>query len=185
MRAAVIVVVLAVSTLARAQPPGLTPPSSVQPVPQLQARPLRKKDGGLAVLASLGGTLVPFVVMMSIADAQDPESRVLLFGATAVLLPSAGHWYAGKFFTTGMGIRAVSGLVSTLSIGLLAQADDGDPGGAVAGAMLGLFGLGVGAIWDIATASDAVDDWNRAHATVMPTALKLRDGYGVGVVGRF
>jgi hypothetical protein len=50
---------------------------------------------------------------------------------------------------------------------------------------LGTATLGVGAVWDIATAGSAVDDWNHKHATVMPTALKLRDGYGVGVVGRF
>ena len=84
----------------------------------------------------------------------------------------------------GMGIRALSGLVATLSISVLAQSD-GDDGGAGLGAVVGLGGLAVGAIYDIATSGSAVDEWNRKHATVMPTALVLRDGYGVGFVGRF
>jgi hypothetical protein len=184
MRAAVLVAVLAFATLARAQPPGLTPPSGAQPAPQLQATPLRKKERGTAAVLSLGGTVVPFLIMMSIGNSSEPEYPVLAFGATAILLPSAGHWYAGKILTTGMGIRAVSGVVATVSIGILAQSD-GDASGPAVGALVGLGGLAIGAIYDLATAGSAVDEWNRKHATVMPTALVLRDGYGVGLAGTF
>jgi hypothetical protein len=52
---------------------------------------------------------------------------------------------------------------------------------------LGTLTVGIGAIYDVATAGTAVDDWNRKHATtVAPTAMKLgKDGYGFGVAGRF
>ena len=125
-----------------------------------------------------------FVAAINIHDGDTGAHLALASFATMLVAPSAGHWYAGKTLTAGMGVRALGGTVATLSLMLLV-ASDGEMPGVEEAFWLGTITVGVGAIWDIATASSAVDQWNRKHATVMPTALKLGDGYGVGVVGRF
>ena len=185
MRAAVIVACLAIASPAFAQPPGLTPPG-MTPALEPQPQPLRRqKDRGTAVLASLGGSIAPILIVAAVAEESD-ETTLWLFGASAVLLPSAGHWYAGKFLTTGMGIRVVSGAVTLLSIAALVQHDDGGGDMFATTASLGMLGLLVGATWDLATAPSAVDDWNKKHATaIAPAPMRLGTGYGVGLVGRF
>jgi len=149
-------------------------------------RPLRApKQRGTAYLASLAGTLTPIVLVSMVGDSSEPQNLVLMAGVSAMLLPSAGHWYAGKFFTAGMGIRLVSGTVATLSLLVLAESDE-VPENVEAAFWIGALGLGVGAIYDIATAGSAVDDWNRKNATaVAPAVMKIGTGYGVGLAGRF
>ncbi|HEY5925925.1 MAG TPA: hypothetical protein VIV11_29760 [Kofleriaceae bacterium] len=183
MRAAVIVTCLCFASLAHAQP-GLTPPSLTPSLEASPPQPLRRpKDRGTAILASLGGTVAPLLIMMSIGGSTEPEKPIVLFGVAAVLLPSAGHWYAGKFFTTGMGIRLAGGLVATAGIAALAGDDDGTV--SAAPALLGLAAVGVGVVWDLATAPSAVDAWNRKHATVTAAPMKVGSGYGVGLAGGF
>src|SRR5262245_27998165 len=98
MRAAVLVAIVAWSSLAHADPPGLTPPTTL-------ATPAREpKQRAIAYLATLGGAFVSLRLVTTLGD-WPSEQRMLLTAGSVVLLPSAGHWYAGKFFTPGMAIR--------------------------------------------------------------------------------
>jgi hypothetical protein len=110
---------------------------------------------------------------------------MLAFGG-AILLPSAGHWYAGKRATIGMGVRLAGAVAAGASLAILRSEDGGD----AEGSLLPVFWLGagtvaVGAIYDIATASSQVEAWNRNHSELRPTVLRTGDGYGLGIAGRF
>ena len=111
---------------------------------------------------------------------------LLLSTGVAIFTPSAGHWYAERFFTPGMGIRALGVTVSGLALMAAIANDDGSSSGAVKLFYGGLGLVTVGAIWDIATAGSAVDDWNRRNVpAVAPTVMKTGDGYGFGLAGSF
>jgi hypothetical protein len=188
MRAAVVTAaILASSSIASAQPPGLTTPS----MPALDARPLMAKplrapkQRGTAIALSLAGTLAPVVVLGMAADAADPIGLVMVAGISAILLPSAGHWYAGNYLTIGTGIRLLGGVIGTIALSALVRADE--VGNLEDAFWLGTLGVGIGAVYDIATAGSAVDSWNREHAeSITPTAMMIgTSGYGVGVAGRF
>ena len=199
MRAVIVALVLGLSFTAAAQPgspmdpapsvtpvlkpPGLTQPTEPAPPPLTRS----KKNRTVGTLLALGGTAVPvlmFVAAINIRDGDTGMNLALASFATMIVAPSAGHWYAGKILTAGMGLRALGGTVAVLSLMVLA-ASEGDATGAETAFWCGTITLGVGAVYDIATAGSAVDEWNEKHVTVMPTALKVGDGYGIGVVGRF
>jgi hypothetical protein len=176
---AVFAVLVAMSSLAHAQP-GMT-----EPVPP--PAPVAQKDAGVATVLSLAGTGAPVLIVLAASGGSNDGTAkgVLLAGVTAMFAPSAGHWYAGTFFTPGMGIRIASGALATGSLFLLI-ASEGEAGEGVEHAFwLGVIGLGVGAVYDIATAPERARAWNRRHAPVTPTVLKIGDGYGAGLVGRF
>src|SRR5687768_15353197 len=179
MRAAIVVLASLFAATAFAQPPALTRPTETRRIK------VKQRDGALATTLSIAGALTPVAMLAVPHHSSDLPGYVLLAGASAILLPSAGHWYAGKFFTTGMGIRAVGGGVATVTIAFLV-ASDGDTHYRRTGqiATVGLLALGVGTVWDVVTASSAVDAHNR-RAFMQATALKTGDGYGIGVVGRF
>ena len=182
MRSVVVCLVIAMCTSVAAAQPGMTPAA-----PATTSTPLtkpRKKTPAVGTLLALAGTATPIIVLAS-ASGRDQDSvvdGVLLAGLTAILLPSAGHWYAGKFFTPGMAIRAVGGGVATLGLVAVVGGDGEEPGTAIT---FGLIGLGIGVIYDVATANLAVDDWNTRQVQVAPAVLKTGDGYGVGLAGRF
>jgi hypothetical protein len=184
MRAPIVIVVLALAEIAHAEPPGLTWPTDVQPpglTPPTQApgelatQRRRPKERGAAVLGALVGSIAPYFIY-EIAQRKTTDDRATAYALVGgVLLPSAGHWYAGKLVTTGMALRAGGALAMLLMYG-----DPDSRDGAIAMGVLAMTG---GAIWDIATAGDAVEDWNRAHAAVAP--MRVGSGYGAGLVGRF
>jgi len=169
-------VVLALSsTIAHAQPPGLTPPS--------EPRRRAPKDRSTAMLFSFTGTLVPILMSSQVGKTDYRNATLALTGAFGVLLPSAGHWYAGRFWTTGMGIRLLGAGVATMGV-LAAASGDGDGGHAAEAVELGLATMAVGAIWDIGTSGAAVDAWNR-KLELAPTAIRFDRGNGFGIVGAF
>ncbi|HEY1551004.1 MAG TPA: hypothetical protein VGG28_24415 [Kofleriaceae bacterium] len=150
----------------------------------------------LAAALSLIGSVAPYALLAPAASSEHPSTTAdglaWTAGAMLIALPSAGHWYAGEVWSTGLGIR----LVGAAAIGaVLWQRHHDDErcnsecGFGVPGA-LELAGAGVivlvGQAIDIGTAGPAVDRWNRAHVDVMPTVMPMGDrGYGAGVVGRF
>jgi len=178
-----IALALVSSTVASAQP-GLTPPApATEQAPSLPRRAPKNRD--TAFLLSSVGTLVPIGIFVASIRAEKP-SLLLLSTGVAIFTPSAGHWYAERFFTPGMGIRALGVTVSGLALMAAIANDDGSSSGAVKLFYGGLGLVAVGALWDIATAGSAVDDWNRRNVpAVAPTVMKTGDGYGFGLAGSF
>ena len=115
-----------------------------------------------------------------------------------LVAPSAGEFYAGKVFTTGMGLRLASLGVAFIGAAELARCSfplveaggcSGGGGGGAALIILCALGYTGGVIYDIATAGRAVDDYNerlrvRVTPTVIPTASS-GPALGLGITGSF
>jgi hypothetical protein len=155
---------------ALADPPSMTLPSEPPPPPA----PLHPKSETTAQMYSIGGALLgPLLTMIgsSINDSNDGASGVLVLtgGVISILGPTAGHWYAGKTVTAGLGLR-LAGLVAA-GIGIVMLLDcDGDTCDESPNAALVLIAAAgsylIGTIWDVVTADDSARAWNRRHAEI-------------------
>ena len=83
--------------------------------------------------------------------------------ATLAIAPSSGHFYAGDYFTTGLGVRLIgAGIVGLSFTAMDCEEDRGDvplpciPVG-VYTALLGTITMVIGAGLDIASADDAAE----------------------------
>lgn len=91
------------------------------------------------------------------------------FGAGLIVGPSFGHFYAGNtgHAWAGIGLRAGGGLISMIGASASFGAMwEGREGAADTYATLAVAGLGTvvgSAVYDIATADNAVHQYNRAH----------------------
>lgn len=203
MRAAVLAAVLVASTVAHAEPPGLTPSrltppgmmppgmtppltgTSPCPCMQLERKLRRPKERGAAILAAIAGSLSPWFIYEIGSREGDPNPWLKLAGVSAVLLPSAGHWYAEKLVTTGMALRLTGGAVSLVSLSMMNESES-DGGGYAVLMSAGLITMIAGTFYDVATAGSEVDRWNRKHAfRLAPAITQTGDQYGVGVAGAF
>ena len=117
-----------------------------------------------AVLLSLGGTAVSASLVVSGAATRNPW---LVGGGllTSLFTPSLGHWYAGRSFTPGMGLRLV-GLVVALA-GLPAAVES--------------------TIYDVATAHRSAERWNAKHVRIAPSVVTsgTHATLGLGIGGTF
>ena len=163
MRALAILIALA--SVAHAEPPGLTP------VRETPKRVRRAKEPMTATLGALAGCVTPIFVREISERQGDGRKAPLLTGASVVLLPSLGHWYAEQAVTVGMPIRLVGAFV-------YAAADE--DGIRAAGAMI----VAGGMIYDLATAGSHVEAWNRKHAAAV-TPAAIGGGYGISLAGQF
>ncbi|HEU0037134.1 MAG TPA: hypothetical protein VFQ53_41275 [Kofleriaceae bacterium] len=192
MRAVLVVaVVLGLAGTAFAQP-GMTPP---QPIPQPEPMPAPQPVGdqlseNTALLLSIGGTVVPWAVMLGASD--NNEGGLVTLGALGTFFgPSIGHWYAHDALTRGMGLRALG--VGAMFAGILTvlSSEDCDidtncGGNEVAPAVLIIGGVGLyvaGTVDDIATAPKAVREYNNRQLMVVPVANA--HGGGFAIAGRF
>jgi hypothetical protein len=151
------------------------------------------KDPTTAVLWSIGGTAASGALL--IAGISGNNATLTTAGAISSLVtPSLGEWYAGKYLTAGMGIRAASTVVMFAGVAQAISCWDSCSSGQSqdASAMVigGLVGYAGGAIYDIATAGSAADDFNakhRVHAMFAPTVLNPPSGpvMGAGLTGTF
>lgn len=168
-----------------AQPPTTTKPEPSPPVTALPlAAPRTAKAHVLgsvedaaprspyvALTLSALGTAVPAAMMYS------DSSDMAFVGWMALLLaPSMGHWYAGKRFTLGMGVRLTS-------VGLIAMAVNNGSSDIVYTAIAA---LAMGSALDLATAPDAARRHN-ARLKLTPTVLRSHSGGapGLAAVGAF
>jgi hypothetical protein len=204
MRQAVLILVTLVALvgLARvsAAQPSMTPPSQMAPMtPMAPAQPSEPLSENVALGLSLGGTVASYGLLFG-AGIEGYSATAELLGLGGVLLaPSFGHWYAGKFFTRGLALRAAG--LGTLVLGAIASLDacplsfshdtaddpceDSSLGTGLLIAGLGIFAWGT--LDDIVTAPRRVRAKNaasrEAQLTVMPTLR--HDGGGFAVAGRF
>jgi hypothetical protein len=162
-------------------PPGMAPSTAPTTVAD-------EKDPSIATLLAVAGTVAPVVIVGAAIHGSNSDSDIPgIMGLTVVttlLLPSAGHWYAGRFFSPGMLTRSVG--LSLAALGILELAGtEGDSGAGIF--WTGAIVTAAGAIVDIATASGEAESYNQSHRThVKPVALRFKTGgYGVGLGGSF
>jgi hypothetical protein len=191
MKSTLLVAASIVSLLALVAPasaePGHVTPSPVQ---------LRKVDEDVAVGLALGGTVASWGVL--VVGTQIDSDGLTWAGAVGTMFgPGLGHWYSGKVFSRGLGLRALGLGVATAAFVMMAdftwnpegeetsqgQEDDDD----TANTLL-LIGAGLyvaGTVDDIATAGSAARKYNARfeNVTLVPTANK--HGGGFALVGRF
>lgn len=177
MRTAVAIAVLLGSTSASANPPPPAP-ASIEEGP---------KSPFLATLLSFGATAAPSALGYAIfgnagSGGQVSDGLLLTIGASVLIGPSAGHWYAGKVVTTGLVVRALGFLALSGAISAGGDTETGTGLLFVGAAML----VGGGA-YDLATADRSARESNFAHATKLMLAPRVSaDGQlGLGLTGSF
>ena len=150
------------------------------------------KSGATATWLSLGGTAAAYITTAELARVSDarPSARTFVIGVDVGLwlaLPSLGHFYANDWHSTGLAIRATG--IGAIMVGAVSDSScENEP---CAGSLLvglGVLTLVTGTIYDIATASGAAHDYNRAHrVSIAPTVLNPPSGpvIGLGVGGQF
>lgn len=172
--------------------PGMTPLPEPAPTPAPSGDPMSER---LAFSLSLGGTLASWAVFSNADRIADHEIREAVAAASALgamLAPSAGHWYAGKLVTRGMGLRAAGVLAAV--VGFTGTFRDCEP--FVSGQTcdtrpaltLMIIGGGlvlIGTIDDIVTAPLRVRRQNRERAGVAIAPIVTRDTAGLALGGRF
>jgi hypothetical protein len=162
---------------------------------------VRSPEVGFAL--SAGGTAVStglliggLVLSDHVPSSRDAGNKIALVGlASTLVTPSLGEWYAGRGFTTGLGLRLAGAAVTTLGLSQLSICFDecsGSRDNSVAAALiaLGLTSYVVGIGWDIATAPSTVREGNaqRRRPVITPSVLATPSGgaaYGLGVGGTF
>lgn len=121
-----------------------------------------------------------------------PMTLIYVGLGTSVITPALGHWYAGRYLTPGMGIRAAAALFSTWGVLHYSQTErcntfefkecTGLKQGAVI--VLGISAIAFvgGAALDFKTLQDSVDRHN-ARFAITPTILPTTSGApGAGLV---
>jgi len=171
---AVVVMIVALSTRADADPPELL-------------------DEGTATLLSIAGTAGPLLTLgaasIHVAASSELTSSAATLGILSIAglyaLPSAGHWYSGKGWTPGLTIRTIGMVVAGLglakeidSAGCHCFCDDSNGNFWVMGIGGGIV-LG-GAAYDIATAASRARSVN-ARMQLAVTPVPMPGGGGVSV----
>ncbi len=151
------------------------------------------KSGTTATLLSVGGTAAAYVGIVELTRVTDhsPGSAepwaVTADLAMCLALPSLGHVYANDWHPTGLAIRATG--LGAIALGALTDRScEDEPCGGAALILIGGLTVIAGTVYDIATASEAAHDDNRARrVSIAPTMLNPPSGpvMGVGMAGRF
>jgi hypothetical protein len=130
------------------------------------------------------------------ADGDDDEAAaqgvMITSAALAWFGPSFGHWYTGRVFTRGLGLRAagagtafVGAMWAFSECGILEENCENSGGPAV----VAIAGLGLwiwGTVDDITSASGAVRAYNRGLVSDVAVVPMIRgDGGSVALTGRF
>jgi hypothetical protein len=155
-----------------------------------EAPPTRKSPAAAFAL-SFAGTALSVGTFM--AGAGSDSSELALLGAAGILFaPSAGHWYAEKPFTAGLGLR-LAGTAGLATVLLTARDRCLEECGVewpihlfVASAVV----FASGALLDIVTAPFSAKGYNKRNGidvSVAPVAIRTASGpaWGLGIGGRF
>jgi hypothetical protein len=187
--------------------PAPLPPPANAPLPPLGHAPSGEQLSESTALAlSLGGTLGSWGLLIGapfVSYYGDDDAAVVMGvagGLGVVLAPSFGRWYAGQFFTRGLGLRVAGagltlvGASAAVAGGISIGHDDTpeDDKGAGFGPVLLLAGLGMfvwGTAEDIARAPGAVRRKNHERAgagtSIAFAPLVTQQSAGFTLGGRF
>jgi len=189
MRPFVIAVLLFATRVAMAEPgldALLAPPGMSPPIPPAPTATEDLKDPHVALLLAALGSAASVAIVG--AAARDHGHHFAAFAALSVssvlILPSAGHFYSGRFFTAGMLTRSIGISIAAAGVMVLIGSE-GDTGGTAL--LAGLIVSAGGAVVDLATAPHEAEAYNDAHRVrVKPVAMHFKTGgYGVGLGGAF
>lgn len=137
-----------------------------------------------AYLLTAGATTMPMALIAVFGEGKGEAITGSIAIAGMVLGPSAGHWYVGRPFTTGLVLRAGS----AVAVGALVAYDPhlDHPVTSIAG-LLGAVALWeVGVIWDLVTLPRAVRRHNkRRRLQLVPMASDRGPVAGLAVAGSF
>jgi hypothetical protein len=171
MRGLIVCFVLLGSTLAVAQP------GDTQPPPR---KTLRR-----AAALSWGATVVPMATAMLVIGDDDKSARSTAGGmiATGAMLlgPSAGHCYAGRCLTPGLGLRlAGAGVIAAM---VVRERDERlELGTVIVGSLAAVSLWTTGLIWDAVTLPRAVRRSNRERSLLVAPIVR-HDGGGIALTG--
>lgn len=177
------VATLAVGTSAHAQP-ALTPAQ-----PRSAPVDADRKDPTTATLLSLGGTAASVGLFLVGVDRED-EGLVTAGLLTSLVTPSLGHWYAGDYFTPGLGLRLGGATLVMAGVASAIGSIDNENSSGDQGATMFVLGAGLyvgGTLYDLATAGRAAESWNTAHLQFAPTMVSsgAHTTVGLGLGGSF
>jgi hypothetical protein len=181
---AVVVIVIALGRTAAAQP-GLTPSRATMPVEG-------EVSENTALAMSLGGTALSWGLIAAGASMDSEEGGELLGklgGFGAVVAPSFGHWYRGKYWTRGLGIRlAGTGVAAFGGILILSSIFGGGEGNAEVGVGMMIAGGGLfvgGTVDDIIQAPRMARRHNMQLRGLAVVPTVQRGGGGLALSGSF
>ena len=166
-------------------PPGLTPRSA--PVaPPIPAERHAAKSGTVAFLAS-AVTTAGGCGLFALGEKTHSSALYDVGGLLAFLGPTVGHTYSGKTWNGGLAVRLV-GLGATVVGVAMFIGGQQDIGGALF--LGGSATYLTGSLYEIATAPEAANEYNRAggfEPTLTLAAMKTRDGAApaLALAGRF
>jgi len=192
-------IVLALAGRAFAQPGMMEPAPVPAAAPSPEPRPARtgeRLSEEMALALSVAGTVGSWGLLLGAGYiAQDSEEAAELLATTGALGvmfgPGFGHWYAGKFATRGLGLRAAGLASAVLGVGValaecpLFSEEECDPS---VGTTLLIVGAGLfigGTIDDIVTAPSRARRRNQRFESVgiAPVLTSRSAGFALG--GRF
>ena len=174
--------------------PAMSAPAQALPLSMQLPSPADDLSEGIALGLSIGGTAVSWAMIGVVVAADSPRSsaeqtigRIGVLGA--FLAPSFGHWYAHRFATRGLGLRAVGAGFTALALASVFVMCESECSLAIPGALL-IAGAGftiAGTIDDIATVPRDVQRYNqRLHdVSIVPVVHRDRGGVGLALAGRF
>lgn len=155
-----------------------------------------KSEKVASALAGTGTGIASALVLSSfLVHPQDEQVYLPTFYAgigLSVFAPSLGHFYAGRYLTIGMAIRAGAAGIAAIGLG---QKQDGacdanprDNCPTITGGGLTLISLAAiayigGVAYDVRDAPNAVEHYNKYHAQLLPTAMP--HGGGLALIGSF
>jgi hypothetical protein len=190
----VAVVLVFAGTTAWAEPPGATAP--IDKPMEVHLRPPKRES--TATLLTLAGIAVPFALTyLTYEPNTDNPVYAPIGGITGLLLPAAGHWYAGRIGTYGMLIRLGGLTAAMLGLSYIDDADRCDRGeqvpdgcfasNRVVGRVAVALGIATWAgswVYDVFSARREVRRYNR-RTTVQIVPMIAHDTRGLAIGGAF
>jgi hypothetical protein len=142
----------------------------------------------MAEAFALGGTAVAGAAILIATQAESETAGILALGS-ALVLPSAGHFYAGSpgWGTLQIATRTAGAGLVVAGIGHCLGEDDCSDAEALAYAGIGLFAAGT--VWSLIDAPRAAHRYNERQralvVTPMPVRVEGELGMGLALTGTF
>ena len=144
------------------------------------------RTGGIL---TVGATAVAVGGLILVTEYTNSDEGEIACGLAVIAAPSAGHWYAGRWLTPGLGVRVAGAIAMAGGALYTFEATEEDFGDEPVGVSLFLAGSAVfiaGAVWDAATLRHTVQRANRRALrdyTLVPVVGPHQSG--VAFAGRF
>ena len=184
--ALLLVVALPAVAAAQSSAPGASPPDTSRPETAAPAV-VDPYDPWVVAGVSLAGSAVAIGTGMYAID-QKNEDLLMVSGIALLALPTAGHWYVGETWSTGLLIRGAGLAVTAALLSSESECESGEchDGSDIAAVATGAAIMLVGAAVDAVAAPLAARRANRAHRARVTIAPQVAPGHaGLAIAGSF